>query len=167
MPDNARPESPATSGPGAAPGPPILSPPIPPGRSLDPSTQAPGAPSPARPATTTTGPGSAPPTASPADLTPEVAQDPGPLKSSPTRTSAAYFAVGLSLLILVLVIIFIAQNGHQDSVHFLSFHFQLALGLLVLAAAVAGGLVVLMVSLARVVQLRLMARRHRKAHDRS
>jgi uncharacterized integral membrane protein len=95
------------------------------------------------------------------------AEAPEPLKAPHTRASATYVAVGVGLLILVLVIIFIAQNLKKASVHFLSFHFKMPLGLLILASAVAGGLIVLMVSLARVLQLRLMARRHRKAYDHS
>jgi uncharacterized integral membrane protein len=89
-----------------------------------------------------------------------------PLKVPRTRTSATYIGVGVGLLILILVIIFIAQNLNKASVHFIGFNFRLPLGLLVLAAAVAGGLIVLLISLARVFQLRLMARRHRRAHER-
>ncbi len=99
--------------------------------------------------------------------TPDEGRDPGPLKTGRTRTSATYIAVSIGLVLLVLIVIFIAQNEKQASVHFLTFHFRLALGLIILASTVAGGLVVLMVSLARVLQLRLMARRHRKAHDRA
>jgi uncharacterized integral membrane protein len=64
----------------------------------------------------------------------------------------------VGLVILILIIIFVAQNLHESSVHFLAFHFRLAEGLVVLASAVAGGLIVLLVSLARVLQLRRLAR---------
>jgi uncharacterized integral membrane protein len=95
----------------------------------------------------------------------EETDTPPSLKASRTRTSSTYLAVGVSRAILVLVIIFVAQNERQASVHFLGFHFRLPLGLIILASVVAGGLVVLFISLARVLQLRLMARRHRKAHE--
>jgi uncharacterized integral membrane protein len=107
--------------------------------------------------------------AAPAPAVDEREEEPGSpdeLKAPRTRTSATYIGVAVGLLILVLIIIFIAQNLSKASVHFLSFHFKLPQGLIVLAAAVAGGLIVLLVSLARVLQLRLMARRHRRAHDR-
>jgi uncharacterized integral membrane protein len=81
-----------------------------------------------------------------------------------TRTSAVYAGVGVGLLVLVLVIIFIAQNLHKVEVHFLPFHFRLATGLVILASAVAGGIIVLLVSLARVLQIRRGAKRHSSAH---
>ncbi|MHB1534443.1 MAG: LapA family protein [Acidimicrobiales bacterium] len=84
---------------------------------------------------------------------------------TPTRTSATYAAVGAGLLILALVVIFIAQNLHDASVHFIGFHFRFPVGLLVLGAAVAGGIVVLLVSAARVAQLRLVARRRRRSAE--
>jgi len=68
-------------------------------------------------------------------------------------------------VILVLVLDFIIQNLNDASVHFFTAHFRLPVGLLILIAAVAGGLIVWLVGVARVAQLRLMARRHRKAHS--
>lgn len=85
---------------------------------------------------------------------------PEPLVVPKTRTSAAYIGVAVGLVVLVLVIILIAQNLHDARVHFFTLDFQLPIGLLILAAAVAGGLIVLLVSAARLAQLRLMARRH-------
>ncbi|MCU4184275.1 lipopolysaccharide assembly protein LapA domain-containing protein [Acidiferrimicrobium sp. IK] len=97
---------------------------------------------------------------------PEAPQtDPGPSQNPPlvvpkTRTSAAYVGVSVGLVVLVLVIIFIAQNLRDATVHFLGASFKMPIGLLVLASAVAGGIIVLLVSAARVAQLRLMAHRH-------
>ena len=88
-------------------------------------------------------------------------RDDPPLVVPKTRTSATYSGVAVGLLVLVLVIIFIAQNLHDSRVHYLGLNFQLPIGLLILASAVAGGIIVLLVSAARVAQLRLMARRHR------
>jgi len=82
-----------------------------------------------------------------------------------TRTSATYAGVATGLVVLVVVIVFIAQNLDDATVHFVTANFRMPVGLLILAAAVAGGLVILLVSLARVAQLRLMARRHRRAHQ--
>ena len=83
-----------------------------------------------------------------------------PLVVPKTRTSATYSGVAVGLVVLLLVIIFIAQNLNDAKVHFLGLAFLLPLGLLILASAVAGGLIVLLVSAARLAQLRLMARRH-------
>jgi len=67
--------------------------------------------------------------------------------------------VGVGLVVLVLVLVFIIQNLNDASVHYLGLHFTLPLGLIILAGAVAGGVIVLLVSLARVTQLRVRARR--------
>jgi len=90
--------------------------------------------------------------------------EPHTLQPRRTRTSTTYVGVGVGLLVLVLVIIFIAQNLNDDRVQFFTAHFDLPEGLIVLASVVAGGLIVLLVSLARVVQLRVAARRHRSGH---
>lgn len=67
--------------------------------------------------------------------------------------------VGVGLLVLVLVLVFIIQNLNDASVHYLGLHFRLPIGLFILIGAVAGGVIVLLVSLARVTQLRMRARR--------
>ncbi len=53
-------------------------------------------------------------------------------------------------MVLVLVLVFITQNLNDASVHFFTLHFRAPIGILILAAALAGGLIVLLVSLARV-----------------
>jgi putative membrane protein len=153
MSENVNPETGAITTPPAPPGLPSFPEPVPtgaaPGRPLDSGSYAPAA---------VDSPGATAPSR-------DEGADPPSLKVARTRTSTTYLAVGFSLVLLVLVIIFVAQNEKQANVHFLSFHFKLALGLIILASVVAGGLVVLFISLARVLQLRLMARRHRKAHN--
>lgn len=79
--------------------------------------------------------------------------------STRTRASTTYAGVAGALLVLVLVLIFIIQNLHQTSVHFFTADFRLPTGIVILIAAVAGGLLVLLASGARVLQLRRMARR--------
>ncbi len=81
-----------------------------------------------------------------------------------TRSSTAYVGVGVGLVVLVLVLVFIIQNLNDASVHYLGLHFNLPVGLLILAGAVAGGVIVLLVSLARVTQLRVRARRSGHGH---
>jgi uncharacterized integral membrane protein len=76
-----------------------------------------------------------------------------------TRASAAWVAVAVSLLFLVLLIVFILQNGAHVHVSFLWFGGSLPLGVALLIAAVTGGVVVAIAGAARVVQLRHAAKR--------
>lgn len=73
-----------------------------------------------------------------------------------------WVSVGVGAVILALIIAFIAQNERRTRVNFLGWHFSSSVGLLVLASAVAGALVVILIGTARLLQIRLMARRHRR-----
>lgn len=77
-----------------------------------------------------------------------------------TRVSAAWILTGLGALLLLLLVIFIAQNGQHVTVHFLGASGSMSLAVGLLAAGVAGALVVLLVGAVRITQLRLAARRH-------
>lgn len=68
---------------------------------------------------------------------------------------------------MILVLIFIIQNLNDASVHYLGLSFRLPVGLLILIGVVAGGVIVLLVSLARVTQLRVRARRSASSHHLS
>lgn len=78
--------------------------------------------------------------------------------------SSAWVTAFVAVILLIALIIFIAQNGRSVEVRFvtLSGHFPLALALLV--AAVAGALTALGLGAARIIQLRRVARRHRRQH---
>ena len=78
-----------------------------------------------------------------------------------TRTSAAWVATGVSLLLLILLIVFILQNSTKVEVHFVGMSGTIPLGMALLIAAVAGGVVVAIAGVARVTQLRMNARRAR------
>jgi uncharacterized integral membrane protein len=109
-----------------------------------------------------------PASGAPAETTAAAAPSPptgAPLEIRRTRASTAYVSVAVGLAVLIVVLIFVLQNLSDASIHFLGAHFRMPVGLLVLAAAIAGGVVVLLVSLARVLQLRLLARRHRHSHE--
>lgn len=84
--------------------------------------------------------------------------------TSPTRASRLTLAVVLSLVVLLLVIVFIAQNSEHVKVKFLFWSGNLAVGLVVLLSAVLGGVLVALTTLARILQLRVRARRHLR-HD--
>ena len=79
-----------------------------------------------------------------------------------TRTSGIWVAVGFFAVILLLLLIFILQNGTQVGVSYLGMHGHLPLGVALLLAAVCGVLLVVLAGTARIGQLRATARRHRK-----
>lgn len=79
-----------------------------------------------------------------------------------TRASALWVAIAAGLLLLVMLIVFILQNPTKVEVHYLGLSGTLALGMALLIAAVAGGVVVAIAGAARVTQLRLNARRTRQ-----
>ena len=97
----------------------------------------------------------APPTAVPPPLPPQH-------RIKRTRTSGIWVAVGFFAVILLLLLIFILQNGTQVSVSYLGMHGHLPLGVALLLAAVSGVLLVVLAGAARISQLRATARRHRK-----
>jgi lipopolysaccharide assembly protein A len=79
-----------------------------------------------------------------------------------TRTSGIWVAVAFFAVILLLLLIFILQNGTQVNVSYLGMHGHLPLGVALLLAAVCGVLLVVLAGAARISQLRATARRHRK-----
>ena len=79
-----------------------------------------------------------------------------------TRTSRAWWTLGAGLLVLILFIVFMLQNGDEVSVRFLWLHGRLSLGLALLIAAVLGALCVLLLGAARMLQMRVQARRARR-----
>jgi uncharacterized integral membrane protein len=80
-----------------------------------------------------------------------------------TRASAVWVAVAGALLLLILLIVFILQNPTKVDVQFLGAQGTLSLGMALLIAAVAGGVLVAIAGIARVTQLRLNARRIRRS----
>jgi uncharacterized integral membrane protein len=71
-----------------------------------------------------------------------------------TRLSAGWTGVVVAALVLVLLVVFIAQNTQRSSVNFLWFHGTAPTAVVILIAAAAGALIVVIVAVARIVQLR-------------
>jgi uncharacterized integral membrane protein len=69
----------------------------------------------------------------------------------------------VGVLFLVALLVFIFQNLQDVRVSFVTLHASFPLALSLLCAAVASALVVLLLGVARMIQLRRVARRHRKA----
>lgn len=83
-----------------------------------------------------------------------------------TKLGRIWTASVLGLIVLVLLIIFIAQNQDQVTLRYFTYEGQVNLGLALFIAAVAGGLLIAAVGAARVIQLRATARKDRKAQKR-
>ena len=79
----------------------------------------------------------------------------------PTRTSMVWTMVGIGVVLLVAILVFILQNGQRVRMRFLMVEGTLPLGVALLFAALLGALLVLVTGAARVLQLRVVARRPR------
>lgn len=91
---------------------------------------------------------------------PKVAQDESESKATNvvhTRVSASWTAVVVAALVLVLLVIFVAENTQRSSVNFLWAHGKAPTAVVILIAAAAGALVVVIVAVARILQLRRAA----------
>ncbi|MGW6173606.1 lipopolysaccharide assembly protein LapA domain-containing protein [Arthrobacter sp. NPDC055138] len=84
-----------------------------------------------------------------------------PANQHNTRLGMIWTAVVIALILLVLLIIFIAQNQDQVLLRYFGFEGQVGLGLALFIAAVAGGIVVAAAGAARIIQLRLRDRKTR------
>jgi uncharacterized integral membrane protein len=107
--------------------------------------------------------------ASPSQPPPKSTQPPkGGAKSAEpaiglTRAGALWTSLIGGFLILVLLLIFIAQNTASTPFQFFGWHWSLPLGVAILLAAVGGGLLTVAVGSARIVQLRRAAKKHHAA----
>ena len=79
-----------------------------------------------------------------------------------TRAAALWTALILGFLILIVLLIFIAQNTVTTQFQFLGWHWSLPLGVAIMFAAVAGGLVAVAVGAVRIFQLRRAAKQNLK-----
>jgi uncharacterized integral membrane protein len=80
-----------------------------------------------------------------------------------TRLSGVWASVGCFTVILILLLIFILQNSRTVDVSYLGAHGHLSLGVAMLLAACCGALLVTFAGMARILQLRTTARKHRRA----
>lgn len=88
---------------------------------------------------------------------------PSTSRSRPTRTTGVWVAALGFVLLLLLLAIFMLQNGQRVQVSYLGADGHLPLGLAMLLSAVAGALLLGLAGSARVLQLRRSAHRARKA----
>ena len=95
---------------------------------------------------------------------------PGRHERAPRQTFAGrvWVAIGVAAVLLVLLIIFIAENSRRVTISFLGLHGHISEALALLIAVVVGIAITLLVGSARIVQLSLQVRRERKqAHRRA
>ena len=79
-----------------------------------------------------------------------------------TRAGGVWIASAAFAVVLLLLLIFILANGNKVEISYFGAHGHLPLGVALLLSAVLGVLLVVIPGTARIVQLRLVARRHRK-----
>lgn len=79
-----------------------------------------------------------------------------------TRMGGWWVASALFALVLLLLLIFILENGQRANIGFFGAHGHLPLGIALLLAAILGVLLVVIPGTGRIIQLRMLARRHRK-----
>ncbi|MFM8599782.1 MAG: lipopolysaccharide assembly LapA domain-containing protein [Mycobacterium sp.] len=104
--------------------------------------------------------------ATPAESIPPAEPDAGtaPAKNAEevkfTRAAALWSSLIFGFLILIVLLIFVAQNTATTAFTFLTWHWNLPLGVAILLAAVCGGLITALVSAARMYQLRRVAKKN-------
>ncbi len=79
-----------------------------------------------------------------------------------TRLSGAWTAIVIGLVALVVILVFILQNGQKVEVTFLVFKGQLPLAVALLFALILGAVIVFAFGAARILQLRMVAGRARR-----
>lgn len=104
----------------------------------------------------------------PQDVPKDIPKDVPPKPRKPdartgfTKAGALWTALILGFLILIVLLIFIAQNTVSTQFQFIGWHWSLPLGVAILFAAVAGGLVTVAVGAVRIFQLRRAAKQNFK-----
>lgn len=83
-------------------------------------------------------------------------------KRGPTRTGNLHAGLIIAAVLLLLLVVFLAQNAHTVAISFLGMHLHVSLAVALLSAALAGALIVGAAGAARITQLRLNSRRARR-----
>ncbi|HEX5113711.1 MAG TPA: LapA family protein [Pseudonocardiaceae bacterium] len=101
-------------------------------------------------------PGTAPPDERHAGTTPDQPYH----RVRRTRFSGLWIALTLSAVVLLVLLVFIIENGQRVDIAFFGVHGQLSLGVALLLAAICGVLLVAVPGYGRILQLRKAARRN-------
>lgn len=82
-----------------------------------------------------------------------------------TARSRVWSLTLVTMILIIILLIFILQNSKTVQVSFLMFHGNLPLGIALLLAAVIGGLLVGVAGLARILELRHIAKDHKNQEN--
>jgi putative membrane protein len=95
---------------------------------------------------------------------PRLPPAPSPPKAGRMRTRISGMRTSLiaGFAVLIVVMIFIIQNGHAVNISFLGAHLRLSLAVALLLAAIAGALLMAAAGTARITQLRRIMRHDRR-----
>ena len=104
-----------------------------------------------------------PPTQATPPLAPAPGDAPTPLTplatGTHTRTGIVWWALGFSMALLVITMVFVLQNLGSATVKFFTLQWTIPVGLDLLLAALLGSLFAFLLGAARILQLRRTARR--------
>lgn len=84
-----------------------------------------------------------------------------------TRASALWVSLIGGFLVLLVLLTFIAQNTMSVPLTFMTWHWNMALGVAILVAAVAGGLITALTGTVRIYQLRRQAKLNLNARGKA
>jgi uncharacterized integral membrane protein len=90
-----------------------------------------------------------------------------PIGAQRTRTGIVWWALGFSMVLLVITMVFVLQNLGTVSISFFTVRWAIPLGLDLLLAALLGGLITFGLGVARILQLRRLAHRTARAQRRA
>ncbi|WP_114855484.1 lipopolysaccharide assembly LapA domain-containing protein [Brachybacterium sp. YJGR34] len=111
----------------------------------------------------------APRPAAPAEPpTPRTPREPSTGEGSASRggkTAGLWISMILGAIVLVLLLIFVIQNGQTASFEYFAATFELPLGVAMLFAAIAGALVMALVGSVRMIQMSWTIRKLRKLQE--
>jgi uncharacterized integral membrane protein len=80
-----------------------------------------------------------------------------------TRAGALWTALAGGFVVLILLLVFIMQNTDTTAIHMFGWAWQVPVGVALLLAAIAGGLLTFLVGTVRILQLRRAAKHNLKA----
>jgi uncharacterized integral membrane protein len=104
------------------------------------------------------------PEQTPADIQSSEGSQPAPPSAPFTRTAAAWWALLVGSLTLIVLLIFITQNLNETTIHFLGWQWNTPVGVAFLVAAISGSLITVLTGTARMIQLRRAAKKHMRTH---
>ena len=80
-----------------------------------------------------------------------------------TRAGALWTALAGGFVVLILLLVFVMQNTNTTPIHMFGWAWQLPVGVALLLAAIAGGLLTFLVGTVRILQLRRAAKKNLRA----